>query len=82
MKPKAIPREKRLAIQRFVSEHEQCRVILGEVWRAHTVYVVGNGRRTSQRILVGRPRTPENAVDLRDRVATFVSVLQQKAAKR
>ena len=77
MKPKAIPREKRLAIQRFVDTHEQCRVILGEVWRAHTVYVVGYGPATSKRLLVGRPRTPEAASELRSNVETFVSVLNQ-----
>jgi hypothetical protein len=81
MKPKAIPREKRLAIQRFVNEHEQCRVILGEVWRAHTVYVVGYDHATSQRLLVGRPRTPEAARELLSRVQTFVSVLNQIKAR-
>ena len=82
MKPKAIPREKRLAIQRFVNEHQECRVILGERWRAHTVYVVGWGGATSQRLLIGRPRTPEAAAQLRSSVETFVSVLNQKKGRQ
>ena len=78
MKPKAIPREKRLAIQRFVNEHEQCRVILGEARRAHTVYVVGNSPATSHRILVGRPRTAEAARALQDRVQSWISILPKR----
>jgi len=81
MKPRALPRKKRVAIQRFVTDHTDCRVILGEVWRAHTVYVVGWSYATSERLLVGRPRTEEATRELRDRVATYVSVLQQKAAR-
>lgn len=71
-----IPRPKRIAIQQFVAAHEDCRAIIGERWRALTVYVLGNDYSTSKRILIARPRTDEAAREVFDHVNRFVRGLE------
>jgi hypothetical protein len=83
MKPKAIPREKRLAIQKFVAEHEDCRVIFGPTWRAWSVIVIGLDVRTNEQLLIGRPRTQEAANNLLSSASRMVSALERgKAVER